>query len=207
MALLKEAARTAGIQEALVLDPMKRSELVKSLQRRIEQGYFDENVFKIAFRKRNPPKTDYEEIRRPYLETRAKGFDRALFLASEFGCVELVPLLVTRGDMKVLDFGTLFQKGEDARAVKAIVAMGFTAAGPLFDIVERSPHPRERYYALSALQLGQTAWKKDLNSKTLAGLMAERCDTNKTAVQMALALLKGNIHDARIAAGDDLDNP
>jgi hypothetical protein len=73
--------------------------------------------------------------------------------------------------------------------------------------VERSPNARERYYALSALQLGLTAWKDQLDGKGLAERMAERCDTNKTTVQLALALLKGNIHNARTAAGEDLDRP
>jgi hypothetical protein len=133
------------------------------------------------------------------------GFDRALFLASELHCVELVPLLVERGDMQVLNFG-VFQKREDARAVKAIVAMGIKAADPLFDIVERSPNAQERYYALLALQVGMNDWKDELDGKGLAERMEERCDTSKTTVQLALALLKGNIHDARTAAGADLDN-
>jgi hypothetical protein len=207
IAVLEEAARTAGIGEDLVRDPKKRSELVDSLRRRIEQGYLDEKAFRIRLKKQDPPKSQYAEFCNPYLETRAKGFDRALFLASEFGCVELVPLLVKRGDMGVLEPGAIYQTGREARAVKAIVAMGIKAAESLFDIVERSPNARERYYALSALQMGLTAWKDQLDGKGLAERMAERCDTNKTTVQLALALLKGNIHNARTAAGEDLDRP
>jgi hypothetical protein len=201
-----EAARTAGIEEKLVVDPTKRPELVEALRRRIMQGYVDEQAFRIALKKLNPPKGEFYERSKPYLDTRAKGLDRALFLASELRCVELVPLLVERADMRVLDLDTLYQKGEDARAVKAIVAMGLTAAKPLFDIVERSPHARERYYALSALQLGQSAWKNELEGKGLAERLEEQCDTRKVTVQLASALLRGKIHDARTAAGDDLEN-
>jgi hypothetical protein len=207
IAVLEEAARTAGIEKELVLDPKKRSELVESLRRRIAQGYFDEKAFWIALRKQNPPKSDYAELYRSYVETRGNGFDRALFLASKFGCVELLPLLVKRGDMKELDIGVPVQKGEDARAVKAIVAMGLKASGPLFEIVERSADSQERYYALSALKSGQTAWAKDLDGKGLAERMSEQCDTSKTTVQLALALLNGKIHDARTAAGEDLKSP
>ena len=203
ISVLEEAAHAAGIPRELVLDPIKRSELVEALRRRISQGYFDEKEFSLNLKKQNPPKGEYAEFRRPYLETRATGFDRALFLASEFHCVELVPLLVEKGDMQVLNFG-VFQKGEDARAVKAIVAMGIKAADPLFDIVERSSSAQERHYALLALQVGMNEWKDELNVKGLAERMEERCDTSKTTVQLALALLKGNIHDARTAAGADL---
>jgi hypothetical protein len=178
---------------------------VEALRRRIAQGYFDEKAFGLKLKKEDPPKGEYAEFRRPYLETRATGFDRALFLASELHCVELVPLLVERGDMQVLNFG-VFQKREDARAVKAIVAMGIKAADPLFDIVERSPNAQERYYALLSLQVGMNEWKDELDGKGLAERMEERCDTSKTTVQLALALLKGSIHDARTAAGADLDN-
>jgi hypothetical protein len=205
IAVLEEAARTAGIPRELVLDPKKRSELVEALRRRIAQGYFDEKAFGLKLKKEDPPKGEYAEFRRPYLETRATGFDRALFLASELHCVELVPLLVEQGDMQVLNFG-VFQKREDARAVKAIVAMGIKAADPLFDIVERSPNAQERYYALLSLQVGMNEWKDELDGKGLAERMEERCDTSKTTVQLALALLKGSIHDARTAAAADLDN-
>ncbi len=205
IAVLEEAARAAGIPKELVLDPRKRSEFVEALRRRIAQGYFDEKAFSLKLKKQDPPKGEYAEFRRPYLETRATGFDRALFLASELQCVELVPLLVERGDMQVLDFG-VFQKRKDARAVKAIVAMGIKAVDPLFNIVERSLNAQERYYAILALQVGMNDWKDELGGKGLADRMEERCDTSKTTVQLALALLKGNIHDARTAAGADLDN-
>ncbi len=109
--------------------------------------------------------------------------------------------------MEGLDFGQTYRNGKDARAVKAIVAMGIKAADPLFDRVEKSPNAQERYYALSALQEGLTAWKDDLEGKGLADRMMERCDTNKATVQLALGLLKGNIHDARTAAGADLESP
>lgn len=207
MSRLKEAARTAGVQEVLVEDPMRRSELVKALQQRIEQGYFDEKAFKITLKRQDPPKAEFAEFCRSYLETRAKGFDRALLLASELGCVELVPLLLQRGDMEVLDFGMTYKDGKDIRAVKAIVAMGIKAAEPLFEIVEKSPNAQERYYALSALGEGLTAWKDDLNGKGLAQRMIDHCDTNRATVQLALGLLKGNIHDARTAAGADLESP
>jgi hypothetical protein len=205
MAGLEEAARVAGIKKELVLDPQRRPELVEALRRRIIQGYVDEQAFKSRLRRLNPPKGQYGELRRPYLETKGKGFDRALFLASELSCVELVPLLVSRGDMGVLDYGGPYQKGESARAVKAIVAMGPTAIGPLFEIVERSPRAKERYYALSALQVGQTAWKDDLDGKGLVERLEEQCDTSKTTVRLALGLLKGEIRDVRTAAGEDLD--
>lgn len=203
---LEDAARAAGIEKELVLDPKKHFELVEALRRRIEQGYFDEKAFVLGFKRRDRPKAEYAEFCRPYLETKAKGFDRALFLASELGCVELVPLLVKRGDMKVLNFD-VYQKVKDARAVKAIVAMGLKAADPLFDIVEQSPSAQERYYALSALQVGMNAWKDDLDGKGLAERMQARCDTSKTTVQLALGLLKGHINDAKTAAGADLDSP
>jgi len=201
----QEAAQIAGIETQLVVDPSRRTELVRALERRILQGVFEENAFRIELTKRNSSKIEYAELRRSYLDTRAKGFDHALLLASELGCVELIPLLIKQGDMRVLNFGAIFQKGEDAPAVRAIVAMGLKAAKPLFDVVEQSPNAQERYYALSALQLGKTAWKDELGSKGLAELMAAQCDTTKPAVQLALALLKGNIHDPKTAAGEDLE--
>jgi hypothetical protein len=71
IAVLEEAARTAGIPRELVLDPKKRSELVEALRRRIAQGYFDEKAFGLKLKKEDPPKGEYAEFRRPYLETRA----------------------------------------------------------------------------------------------------------------------------------------
>src|SRR6185503_856824 len=69
-----EVAQTAGIDRQLIADPSKRPELIQALERRILQGVFEENAFRIELTKRNPSKIESAELRRSYLETRAKGF-------------------------------------------------------------------------------------------------------------------------------------